>query len=507
MSSSESDIILRASGISKSFPGVKALDDAHLTLRRGRLTALLGENGAGKSTLMNILAGVFPQDEGTIELNGQSVAFANPREASAAGISMIFQELNLVSNLTVAENIFLGREPTNRLGFIDVSRMEREAADLLAKLDLNVAPRTPLSHLRVGQQQVVEIAKAISYDAQVLIMDEPTSAITEHEIEVLFGIVEKLKMEGVAIAYITHKMEELARIGDDVVVMRDGKTVGAAPIGDLSHDEIVRLMVGRDVLVPSQFSSHRAEEEVLRVESLSLDHPSRAGDYVFQEINLGVKRGEVLGIFGLMGAGRTELLETIFGLHSGASNGEVFVKGDPVHLKSPADAIQHGLALAPEDRKGEGIFAALSVCENTSLACLSRLERYGLLDEGSERRLVNEAIDRFRVKTPSMKQLIGNLSGGNQQKVILAKWLATKPDVLLLDEPTRGIDVNAKAEIYELIRTLVVEGLAVVLVSSELPEVQALSDRLVVLCEGKLTAEFVRDDMNEEAIMKAALPK
>jgi len=500
------DIILEAQGIMKSFPGVKALDDVSITLRSGRLTALLGENGAGKSTLMNIIAGVFPQDAGDVRLAGEVVHFSTTREASEAGIAMIFQELNLVSNLTVAQNIFLGREPTNKLGFIDAAKMNRDAADLLTELDLDVAPTTPLGQLRVGQQQVVEIAKAISCDARVLIMDEPTSAITEHEIDVLFGIVEKLKQQGVAIAYITHKLEELTRIGDDAVVMRDGKLIGAAPLKDLSRDEIVHMMVGREMEKRADRASATVGPEVLRLEGLSLAHPDRPGDYLLNDVSLSTHQGEVLGIFGLMGAGRTELLETIFGLHTRGSSGSFFVHGEPVTIDSPAAAIAHGLALAPEDRKHEGLVLGMTVAENTSLACLSRFERHGFLDEVAERQMVDRSVARFRVKTPSIKQIIRNLSGGNQQKVILGKWLATKPLVLLLDEPTRGIDVQAKDEIYSLIHELSESGLAVIVVSSELPEILAIADRVVVMCEGRKTAEFSRDEANEESMMQAALP-
>lgn len=507
MRTEEGNIVLQATGISKLFPGVKALDNVDLTLRCGRLTALLGENGAGKSTLMNILAGVFPADSGEVNLAGEVVRFSNPREAREAGISMIYQELNLVSNLTVAENIFLGREPLNRFGLIDTAMMNRQATVLLKQLDLAVAPTTPLGNLRVGQQQIVEIAKAISTDARVLIMDEPTSAITEHEIEVLFRIIGDLKQQGVAIAYITHKLEELTRIGDDAVVMRDGKLIGAAPLKDLDHDAIVQMMVGREMKELFARKPTRPGEEALRVENLSLAHPERPGRFLVRNVHLRVRRGEVLGVFGLMGAGRTELLETIFGLHPKTSTGEIFVNGNSTKFLSPVDAIEHGLALAPEDRKHEGLVLEMSVAENASLACVPRLERFGLVDESAERRLVAKSIDRFRVKTPSQKQIIRNLSGGNQQKVILGKWIATEPFILLLDEPTRGIDVNAKGEIYSLIDELANDGLALVVVSSELPEVLAISDRIVVLCEGRMTGEFTRAEASEETIMKAALPK
>lgn len=501
------EIVLEAQGISKSFPGVRALDDVSLVLKSGRLTALLGENGAGKSTLMNIIAGVFPADDGEVRLGGKVVTFSNPREAREAGIAMIFQELNLVANLTVAQNIFLGREPVNRFGFIDAVKMNRESARLLDQLDLEVEPTTPLGRLRVGQQQIVEIAKAISTHARVLIMDEPTSAITEHEIEVLFGIIAKLKMQGVAIAYITHKLEELTRIGDDAVVMRDGRLIGAAPLEQLNRDEIVRMMVGREMEAKAGRTGAARGTEVLRIESVSLAHPDRPDDFLLHDVSLNAHRGEVLGLFGLMGAGRTELMETIFGLHPSRSTGAFFVNGQPVTITSPADAIAHGLALAPEDRKHEGLVLGMSVLENASLASFSRFVRRGFIDGSAERRMVEDSIARFRVKTPSVTEIVRNLSGGNQQKVILGKWIATEPLVLLLDEPTRGIDVNAKEEIYSLIHELGASGLAVIVVSSELPEILAIADRVIVLCEGRKTAEFDRADANQDALMKAALPQ
>jgi len=500
------DTVLEARGISKAFPGVQALDDVSLVLRRGRLTALLGENGAGKSTLMNIVAGVLPPDSGEILLDGSPRQFANPREAREAGIAMIHQELNLIANLTVAENVFLGREPLNRLGFVDVARMHRATAKLLDTLDLPVSPGTPLGRLRVGQQQVVEIAKALSTDARVMIMDEPTSAITEHEIEVLFGIVDTLKQQGVAIAYITHKLEELVRIGDDAVVMRDGRLIDAAPLADLDREQIVRMMVGRDMPERPPRAVVAGEGEALRATKLTLPHPDRPGGFLVKDVDLVARPGEVLGIFGLMGAGRTELLETIFGLHAKTASGDIHVDGEPANIDSPVAAIAHGLALAPEDRKSEGLVLGLSVRENASLASLSRFDRAGFVDEGAEREMVDAAVGRFRIKTPSVDEIVRNLSGGNQQKVILGKWLATQPRVLLLDEPTRGIDVGAKEEIYTLIHELSAAGLAVIVVSSELPEILALSDRIMVMCEGRKTAELGRDEADVESLMQAALP-
>ena len=367
----QGDIILEAKGISKEFPGVKALDKVSVTLRRGRLTALLGENGAGKSTLMNIVAGVFPPDAGEVKLAGEMVHFANPREAQEAGIAMIFQELNLIADLTVAENIFLGREPLNGLGLIDSRAMNQQAAVLLERLDLAVEPTAPLGSLRVGQQQIVEIAKAISVGARVLIMDEPTSAITEHEIEALFSLIDSLKSQGVAIAYITHKFEELARIADDAVVMRDGRLIGASTIEELTYEAMVEMMVGREMKQRSAETRSRAGEEVLRLEKVSLNHPERSGYYLLRDISFEVRRGEAIGVFGLMGAGRTELLETIFGLHPRGAAGEIYMDGERVRIHSPVDAIEHGLALAPEDRKKEGLILGMSVAENASLPSLS----------------------------------------------------------------------------------------------------------------------------------------
>ena len=501
------NIVLEARGISKSFPGVKALDGVGLTLRRGRLTALLGENGAGKSTLMNVVAGVFPPDAGELRVAGNPVRFTSPRQARDHGVAMIYQELNLVPGLTVAENIFLGREPLRPSGLIDHSALNRRAAEWLALLELDVSPTAPVGGLRVGQQQVVEIAKALAGEVRILIMDEPTSALTERETEVLFQRIADLKRQGVAIAYITHKLDELDRIGDDVAVMRDGRMIGSAPLGELSRDETVQMMIGRDLQERSPSTSSAKGDEVLRVEHLTLRHPERPGDFLVHDVSFVVRRGEILGIFGLMGAGRTELLECLFGLHGRACCGDVYIGGCRAVLRTPAQAIAQGLALAPEDRKRDGLVLSMSVAENASLASMDRAVHFGLIHGRAEREHVQGYLERFRVKTPSLRQTIRNLSGGNQQKVILAKWLATGPRVLLLDEPTRGIDVQAKEEIYALITELTSDGLAVVAVSSELPEILAVSDRILVLCEGRPTAEFARSEATEEKIMHAALPR
>jgi ribose transport system ATP-binding protein len=498
--------VLQASGITKSFPGVRALDGVDLTVRRGRLNALLGENGAGKSTLMNILAGVFPPDSGTVMLEGRSTRFKNPREAQEAGLSIIFQELNLVPELSIAENIFIGREPMTKFGLVDYARMNAGAAALLKELELDADPRTLISQLKVGAQQVVEIAKAISFNARVIIMDEPTSAITGHEIEVLFRQIRRLKQNGVGLIYITHKLDELPEIADDITVFRDGKLVGARQFREVTRDEMIRMMVGRELSDLFPKSPTKPGDVVLRARDISLQHAERAGDFAVKDVSFEVRRGEVLGIFGLMGAGRTELLQTLFGMHPGTSTGAVEVDGRGVAIQSPADAIAAGLALAPEDRKAEGVVLELSVAHNTTLSCLPRIERFGLLQPKQERELVRSYVDRLRVKTPSIEQRMVNLSGGNQQKVVLAKWMATEPKVLLLDEPTRGIDINAKKEIYALVDELAQSGLGVVMVSSELAEILGIADRILVLCDGRKTAEFSRAEATEEKIVKAALP-
>jgi ribose transport system ATP-binding protein len=384
--------------------------------------------------------------------------------------------------------------------------MNRRAAELLHELELDVDPRTPLGRLRLAEQQVVEIAKAISFNARVLIMDEPTSALTEQEVEALFRLIHRCKHRGVGVIYITHRLDELEPIADDVTVLRDGRVVAAMPYAASTHDELIRLMVGRELKAATPHAPTATKDEALRVIGLSLRHPERPGDFVVKDVTFSVRRGEVLGLFGLMGAGRTELLQSIFGLHPRAATGEAWVAGRRVELKSPQQAIEAGLALAPEDRKAEGLVLMQSVAENVSLACLEKFQRFGAIVPSRERRLAQKYVDRLRVKTPSLAQPVRNLSGGNQQKVVLAKWLATEPRVLLLDEPTRGVDVGAKQEIHALIRELAAGGLAVVMASSEMPEMLAVADRILVLSEGRLTAEFARGEATEESLLRAALP-
>jgi ribose transport system ATP-binding protein len=509
------DLLLEAGGIEKSFPGVRALSGVGLRVRAGRLVALLGENGAGKSTLMNILAGVFPPDAGVVRLDGRPVSFASPLEAQTHGIGIVFQELSLIPYLSVAENVFLGREPRTAAGLIDHRRLIADTAAVLARIDLKVAPTALIADLRVGQQQLVEIARAMSADARILILDEPTSSLSAHEVEVLFGVIADLKKRGVGIVYITHKFDELAHICDDVTIFRDGRVVGEGRFADLTREAIVRLMAGRpvgaslaDARSPRASASDAPTKnpELLHAEAVSLPGEGVGRPFLVEQVSLTLHRGEVLGIFGLVGAGRTELLETLFGLHPDRATGRLCIEGRAVKFSSPADAIAAGLALAPEDRKRDGLVLPMSVAANASLASLDRTLRGGFVSEARETAHVTPYIERFRVKTPSLGQLIVNLSGGNQQKVILAKWLATGPKILLLDEPTRGIDVNAKREIYAFIDELAGLGLGLIVVSSELPEVLALADRVLVMCEGRQTAEFARADATPERVLHAALP-
>jgi ABC-type sugar transport system ATPase subunit len=501
-----SDIVLEAEGITKTFPGVRALNGVSLRVRRGRLVALLGENGAGKSTLMNVLAGVLRPDSGALRLDGHNVSFPHPRAALSAGIGIVFQELNLIPHLTVAENIFLGREPRNRAGLIDYHRLNTDAAAILKRLDLAVAPEALIVDLRLGQQQLVEIGRAISANARVLILDEPTSSLSSHEVKVLFGVIADLKKHGVGIIYITHKLEELAEICDEVTIMRDGSVVGEAPFAELSRESVIKLMAGREPKELFQKTTHEFGTELLRAEKVSLSGGGAGRALLVENVSFALHRGEVLGIFGLVGAGRTELLETLFGAHSDRMTGQLSIEGQPVKFRSPADAIAAGFALAPEDRKRDGLVLPMSVTANASLASLDRTLRAGFISNTREAGYVTPYIIRFRVKTPSLTELIVNLSGGNQQKVILAKWLATGPKVLLLDEPTRGIDVNAKREIYAFIDELARNGLGLIVVSSELPEVLALADRVMVMCEGRQTAEFTRAEATPERVLHAALP-
>lgn len=500
------DSLLTVDRITKKFPGVIALEDVCLSIEAGKVTALIGENGAGKSTLMKILSGVYQDFEGEIGWKGHVVKFSGPKDAQQQGIAMIHQELNLIPYLTITENIFLGRELLSQYGMLDRNRMRRKTQELLDKLKLKVNPDAKIARLKVGQQQIVEIAKALLTDAQLIIMDEPTSAITGSEVEVLFEIIADLKKENKAIVYVSHKLDELFRIADNYVVLRDGKTIEAGQMKGMSQDLLIQKMVGRKIDILRRGAPVNDALPILEVEGLSLKNPARLSEYLLKNISFKVKKGEIVGIFGLMGAGRTELMETIFGLHK-SYEGKIAVDGKPAKISTPADAIASGLALVPEDRKMDGLVLGLDVTSNISLTTLADLETLGTLSDTRESALAHKYIDELRIKTPSGRQQAKNLSGGNQQKIVLAKWLATKPKLLLLDEPTRGIDINAKNEIYKLILKLAEEGLGIVVVSSELPEIMAISDRILVMAEGVLTAEIAIDQASEDSILRAAIPR
>lgn len=502
----QQNFILRAVNVTKKFGSVTALEDVNLDVHVGKVNVIVGENGAGKSTLMKILSGVYPEYEGKLLLNNEEVTFSNPKDAMQKGIAIIHQELNLIPYLNITENIFLGREIHNSFGFLDSEEMNRRAKEQLNRLNCNLNPKTLISDLRVGEQQLVEIAKAILEDAKVVIMDEPTSAISDTEVESLFKIIDSLKKQNVAILYISHKLDELFKIADRFIGLRDGKIVGSIENAkDAKKDDLIKLMVGRDIKGFYEKETVPFGEEVLRVENISLPKIDHKSSFIIKDINFSVRKGEVLGVFGLMGAGRTELLETLFGLHPTLMTGNIFIENKPVKINSVMDAIKNGMGLVPEDRKADGLVLQMDISKNVSMASVKNVIKNFFLNSTLEDSLSVKYIDSLKIKASSEKQLSGNLSGGNQQKVVLAKWLATTPKVLFLDEPTRGIDVNAKNEIYHVINSLAKQGLGIIVVSSELPEIMAISDRILTLSNSKITGEFTQAEANEEDIMKAAI--
>lgn len=497
--------ILEIRNVSKEFSGVYALRNIDMQILPGMVTAVIGENGAGKSTLMKIISGVYQRSEGDVMLNGENVAFNDPKEAAENGVVIIHQELNLIPHLSITENLFLGNEITNKFGLLDYKRMHKKAKELLSLLQLDIDPKIAVSQLRVGQQQLVEIARALLHNSKVLIMDEPTSAISDQEVELLFKIINDLKSSGVAIVYISHKLKELFEIATRFEVLRDGQKVGAGLMKDTNHDQLVKMMVGRDLASFFKKDKHKQGDELLRVEDLCLRNPENKLDYLVRNVSFTLHQGEVLGICGLMGAGRTELLEAVFGLHPKHASGRIFIDNEPLTICSVSDAIKAGIALVPEDRKLQGLILNLDVAQNTSLACLDNILSYNFISTRKEKELSLSYIKSLNTKVPSPKIEVSKLSGGNQQKVVIAKWLATNPKILLLDEPTRGIDIGAKTEIYKLINDLAKQGMGLVMVSSELPEILAVSDNILVLSESKLTGVFSRSEANEEKIMHAAL--
>ncbi|MBN2012801.1 sugar ABC transporter ATP-binding protein [candidate division KSB1 bacterium] len=499
--------VIEARKITKRFPGVFALNQVDLRVYAGKVNAVVGENGAGKSTLMNILSGVYTEYEGELLLDGKKVEFKNTAEARQVGISIIHQELQLVPHMSIAENIYLGQEPLNRAGFIDYKKMEENARALLSELEFETNVRQKIASLRIGQQQIVEIAKALSFDVRVLIMDEPTSALSESETNTLFKLIESLKRDGVAIVYITHKMNELTQLADYVTVLRDGRSVRESAVKNISVNDVVKLMVGRDIKDFFVKQPHERGDVRLKVENMSLKKSRKSEKYLLRDISFDVHASEALGIYGLMGAGRTELFETIFGLHTTLASGTVCIDGKSVNINSPDDAINAGIALIPEDRKHDGLVLNMAISQNISLVSMEKILKIGMLNETLEQNQAEKYREKLNIKSYSSSQPVMKLSGGNQQKVVVSKWLATDPKILFLDEPTRGIDVNAKNEIYKIIDDLAAQGIAIVVVSSELPEIMAISDRIITMCAGKLTGEFFRREFSEEKILHAALPK
>ena len=491
--------------ITKTFPGVRALDGVTFDLNKGEIHALVGENGAGKSTLMKVLGGVYPYSEygGEILLEGQEQRFGGVRDAEKARIAVIYQELSLVKEMNVAENIFLGREPRT-LGVIRWEELYRRAQSLLKDLHLPIDPLTPIRNLGIGQQQLVEIAKALSHDAQILVLDEPTAALTDAEVETLFGILEKLRARGVGMIYISHKLDEVFRISERITVLRDGRTVGTSATSELNEAQVIARMVGREVGDIFPQVDHERGEVVFEVRNISVEDPFLSGRKLVDNVSFSARRGEVLGIAGLMGAGRSDLLMAIFGAHAGRMSGEIRIEGKPVRITSPAQAIKQGIGFVTEDRKRFGLVLDQTILNNMTLAGLRRISGRFVTSIDAEAAAGGRAMKDLRVKANSVFTIAGTLSGGNQQKVVLAKWLLTNPRVLFLDEPTRGIDVGAKQEIYAEINRLAKSGLAIVLVSSELPEVLGLSDRVLVLHEGQVTGEFTRATATPEGVMACA---
>lgn len=490
------DSIVRMEHISKSFPGVKALDDVSFELRAGEVMALLGENGAGKSTLMKILSGIYTRDAGDIYLYGKKIDVLNSKIAKENGIAIIHQELNMCQHLTVAENMFLGREIGK--GFlIDKGKMNEEAAKVLSSLHVDISPKTLVGNLPVSKQQMVEIAKALSVNARVLIMDEPTSALSSKEIDDLFVIIRNLRAAGCGIVYISHRLEELSHIVDRVTIMRDGRFISKGNFSDYTMDSIIADMVGREIKEKFPHVDCKPGKTIFEVRHLN------AGRMV-RDISLSVREGEIVGIAGLMGAGRTETTRAIFGIDPKES-GQIFVDGKEVTINKPIDAIRHGIVLAPEDRKKDGLCTKLPVKHNISLPNLDLLsDKIGKVSRGKEEKMTSEAISNFSIKVASPEVEVANLSGGNQQKVVVAKWLSRKSRIVIFDEPTRGIDVAAKVEIYNLMNQLKEEGIGVLFVSSEMPEIIGVSDRVIVMCDGRITGELMRGEATQEKILTLA---
>jgi ribose transport system ATP-binding protein len=489
--------LLALDGVSKAFPGVKALSGVHFDLNAGEVHALMGENGAGKSTLIKILCGVQPPDEGTILLDGQPVTVASPVHAHALGISPVHQELHLEPYLSVAENIFLGRQPTGRFGLIDRRRLNAEARQVLAELGVSLDPETIVDQLSIAEQQVVAIARAVSTRARILIFDEPTSSLTRRETDLLMAMIRRLRDQGIGIVYVSHRMEEIFELCDRVTVFRDGKFVATRKVAETSMAELVRFIVGRSIEVLPARAEGPPGDVVLEASRISKNG-------VLSDISFTLRRGEIVGLSGLVGAGRTELARTLFG-DLPPDSGEIRIEGTPRDVRNPRAAIAAGIGLVPEDRKEQGLVLSLPVLANISMPQLGRLTRMGVLSPGGERRLARAYVDQLAIRTPSIDQRAMYLSGGNQQRVVIAKWLAINPKILIVDEPTRGIDIGAKAEIHALLRKLASDGMAVLMISSDMPEILAVSDRILVMHQGRIAGELSAAEATQERILNYAM--
>lgn len=492
------DTILEMNGIDKRFSGVHALKSVHFDLKAGEVHALMGENGAGKSTLMKVLTGIHTMDAGEIKLFGQPVNFSDISQSQQAGISMIHQELNMMNHLTVAQNIYIGREPLINNLYIDDKQMEEDAAVLFERIGVKIDPSVVLGTLTVGKQQMVEIAKAISHNSKLLILDEPTAALTQTEVEELFKIMNDLREKGIGMIYISHRMDEINRISDRVTVMRDGEYVGTLITKDTTKDEIVKMMVGRVV-----YGEQKAASAVPPDAPVVLEVKNLCSGNVIKDVSFQLRKGEILGFSGLMGAGRTEVARAIFGADP-YDSGEIFVNGKKVTISDPSAAVKQGICYLSEDRKRYGLLLIKSISENTALSSLDDFIHFGWINDGEIEEASRAVNQKLRTKTPSMQQLLKNLSGGNQQKVIIARWLMKDSDIFIFDEPTRGIDIGAKSEMYELMEELAQQGKAIIMISSELSEIQRLSDRVIVMCEGRITKELDISEATQEEIMKYA---
>ena len=490
--------ILEMKGIKKYFYGVKALDGVDFKIRTGEVHALIGENGAGKSTLVKILTGVYQPTAGTIILNDKPVQFPSPQISQKAGISAIHQEATMFSDLSIIENIFMGHHIKNKSnGLLSWREMKDKTQSLLDKLELNIRPDTKVRNLSVAQRHMVEIAKALSLDAKVVIMDEPTSALTLKEVEYLYKIIRKLKSEGKAIIFISHKFEEVFEIADYFTVLRDGKYIGEGTIADITIDKIVQMVIGRSL--EQMYPKLEAEQGDIILKAKNL---TKIG--VFKNVSFSLHKGEILGFFGLVGAGRSEVMQTIFGIDTKTS-GEIFINGEKISITSPSDAMNHGLAYLPEDRQIQGAILDMNIRENITLPIIDRTSRHIFLDRNREFKITDEYGKNIEIKASGWEQLVENLSGGNQQKVVLAKWIATKPRILILDEPTKGIDVATKATVHNFISELAKKGIAIILISSELPEILGMSNNIIVMHEGIITAKFTREEANSKKVIRAAI--